>query len=111
MTDSVSGGDLRGDLSGGDRPGPVARLLVILITAYRRLLSPLLGQRCRFAPTCSAYALEAIRAHGALRGSVLAVRRIGRCHPFNPGGHDPVPLPRSARMDVSPAPRRTGASS
>ena len=91
--------------------GPVARLLVILITGYRRLVSPLLGQRCRFAPSCSAYAAEAIHAHGALRGSGLAVRRISRCHPFNPGGHDPVPLPRSARMEASPAVRRTGASS
>jgi putative membrane protein insertion efficiency factor len=84
---------------------------VILVTGYRRLISPLLGQRCRFAPSCSAYAVEAIRAHGALRGSGLAVRRIARCHPFNPGGHDPVPLPRSARMEASPAVRRTGASS
>ena len=93
------------------RPGPVARLLVILITGYRRVLSPLLGQRCRFAPSCSAYAAEAIHAHGALRGSGLAVRRIARCHPFNPGGHDPVPPVGSARMDASPALRRTGASS
>ena len=62
-----------------------------LITGYRRFISPLLGARCRFAPSCSAYALEAVREHGALRGMWLAVRRIGRCHPFNPGGFDPVP--------------------
>ena len=106
----------------GRRLGPAARLLVILVTGYRRLVSPLLGQRCRFAPTCSAYAVEAISTHGALRGGWLALRRIGRCHPFHPGGHDPVPPPRagrspagpverSATMDVSPALRRTGASS
>ena len=94
----------------------IARVLVILITGYRRLVSPLLGQRCRFAPSCSAYAAEAITAHGALRGGWLALRRIGRCHPFNPGGHDPVPavadrapVEGSATMKASPAVRRTGA--
>ncbi|HHC07370.1 MAG TPA: membrane protein insertion efficiency factor YidD [Actinobacteria bacterium] len=61
------------------------------IRAYRRWLSPLLGPRCRFHPTCSAYALEAVERHGALRGGGLALRRIGRCHPFHPGGNDPVP--------------------
>jgi putative membrane protein insertion efficiency factor len=97
----------------------IARVLIAVISGYRRLLSPLLGQRCRFAPSCSAYAVEAITEHGALRGSWLAVRRIGRCHPFNPGGHDPVPPGRStagsASMEASPAvpplTRRTGASS
>ena len=73
------------------RPSAAARVLVALITGYRRFISPLLGARCRFAPSCSAYALEAVREHGALRGTWLAVRRIGRCHPFNPGGFDPVP--------------------
>ena len=109
--DDEPGAGVTGSVRDGGSPGPVARLLVILITGYRRLLSPLLGQRCRFAPSCSAYAAEAIAAHGALRGTGLAVRRIARCHPFNPGGHDPVPLARSARMDASPAVRRTGASS
>ena len=105
------------------RPGVVARILLALVSAYRRLLSPLLGQRCRFAPSCSAYAAEAITVHGAARGSWLAVRRIGRCHPFNPGGHDPVPPGRSAATSASmeastaassaalPLTRRTGASS
>ena len=65
--------------------------LVAIIGAYRRWISPFLGQRCRFAPSCSAYAVDAINTHGAARGSWLAVRRIGRCHPFNPGGYDPVP--------------------
>lgn len=81
---------------------PPARALVAVVSAYRRFLSPLLGQRCRFAPTCSAYAVEALATHGAGRGSWLAVRRISRCHPFNPGGHDPVPPGRSATMDVTP---------
>jgi putative membrane protein insertion efficiency factor len=66
-------------------------LLIGLITFYRWFVSPMLGQNCRFYPSCSSYALEAIRQHGALRGSWLAVRRIGRCHPWNPGGVDQVP--------------------
>jgi uncharacterized protein len=73
------------------RPSAPAWLLITLITLYRRYVSPLLGQRCRFYPSCSAYGLDAVREHGALRGSWLAVRRIGRCHPFHPGGYDPVP--------------------
>jgi putative membrane protein insertion efficiency factor len=68
-----------------------ARLLVGLISVYRRFVSPMLGPRCRFYPSCSAYAQEAIRVHGAGRGSWLAVRRLGKCHPFHPGGLDPVP--------------------
>jgi len=67
------------------------RLLVGLISAYRYFLSPLLGPSCRFYPTCSAYAAEAIETHGALKGSWLAVRRIAKCHPWHPGGIDPVP--------------------
>jgi putative membrane protein insertion efficiency factor len=66
--------------------------LLLLIRFYQRWVSPALGQRCRFAPSCSHYAAEALRTHGLLRGSLLAVRRVGRCHPWNPGGHDPVPL-------------------
>jgi putative membrane protein insertion efficiency factor len=62
-----------------------------LIRAYQRLLSPLLGPRCRFHPSCSQYAFEALEVHGVVRGGWLAVRRIARCHPLNAGGLDPVP--------------------
>ncbi|WP_156144050.1 membrane protein insertion efficiency factor YidD [Sinomonas humi] len=66
-------------------------LLILLLTAYRAVISPLYGQVCRFYPSCSAYALEAVTVHGAVRGSYLAVRRLARCHPWNSGGLDPVP--------------------
>ena len=69
----------------------LAALLLALIGAYRRWLSPLLGPRCRFIPTCSAYGLEAIGRHGPWRGGWLTVKRISRCHPFTPCGCDPVP--------------------
>jgi len=65
--------------------------LILLVRAYQWLLRPLLGARCRFYPTCSAYAVEALQRHGAWRGSLLTVRRLCRCHPYNPGGFDPVP--------------------
>ncbi len=68
-----------------------ARLLMALVGAYRYALSPMLGRHCRFHPSCSAYAVEALERHGALRGAWLAVKRIGRCHPWHPGGYDPVP--------------------
>jgi hypothetical protein len=70
------------------------RLLLVLICGYRYLISPLLGNHCRYHPSCSAYAQEAIETHGALRGAALALRRLLRCHPFHPGGYDPVPEPR-----------------
>ncbi|NIC42877.1 membrane protein insertion efficiency factor YidD [Aquabacterium sp. A08] len=72
------------------------RLLVLLVQGYRLLLSPWLGSSCRFAPSCSAYALDALNRHGALGGSYLTLRRLGRCHPWCAGGCDPVPdrLPR-----------------
>lgn len=65
--------------------------LMILIRGYQRFISPLLGPSCRFTPTCSTYALQALQRYGILRGSWLALRRISRCHPMNPGGYDPVP--------------------
>jgi hypothetical protein len=68
-----------------------AKLLIAVVTAYRYALSPMLGCHCRFHPSCSAYAAEALEHHGALRGGWLAVRRIARCHPWHPGGYDPVP--------------------
>ena len=68
-----------------------ARALSALIRGYRRWISPALPPACRFTPTCSQYALEAVTRHGARRGAWLAARRLLRCHPFHPGGHDPVP--------------------
>lgn len=75
---------------GPQRPSPLARLALGLLALYRAT-ALMRSPRCRFLPTCSGYAVEAIRTHGARRGTVLAVRRIGRCHPWNPGGFDPVP--------------------
>ena len=69
----------------------VRALLIALIRAYRYLLSPWIGQHCRFHPSCSVYAIEALDRHGALRGSGLTLARLCRCHPFHPGGEDPVP--------------------
>lgn len=68
-----------------------ARLLRRAVVAYRRWVSPALPARCRFYPSCSAYALEALTRYGALRGTVLTLWRLLRCHPFHPGGFDPVP--------------------
>lgn len=73
-----------------------ARALTGLIGFYRRRISPLTPRHCRFEPTCSAYALEAIRRHGAAKGVVLALRRVLRCHPFTRGGLDPVPGRKAA---------------
>lgn len=69
----------------------ISNLLIACLRGYKRWISPLLGPRCRFVPTCSEYAMAAIASHGALKGSWLAARRIVRCHPLHPGGHDPVP--------------------
>ncbi len=67
------------------------RSLIFLITCYKTLLSPFLGNNCRFYPSCSSYAQEAIATHGVIKGSYLAVRRLGKCHPWHEGGIDPVP--------------------
>ncbi|MGB0219874.1 MAG: membrane protein insertion efficiency factor YidD [Sinimarinibacterium flocculans] len=81
--------------------GVFARLLLGLIRGYQLLLSPLLGPRCRFYPSCSHYAAEAICRHGSLRGGWLALRRLARCHPLHPGGYDPVPDHPDARRPHS----------
>jgi uncharacterized protein len=74
-----------------------ARVLMMPIVAYRRWISPALPARCRFYPSCSAYAVEAISTHGAVKGFGLAVWRLLRCQPFNAGGYDPVPPPRTPK--------------
>ena len=73
-----------------------ARFLVFLIRAYQLVLSPFLGGACRFLPSCSAYAIEAVEVHGAFKGSLLAARRLARCHPLGRAGVDPVPAPRTS---------------
>ena len=70
---------------------PLAHIAALPVRAYRLLLSPWLGLNCRYQPTCSAYALEALEKHGAIRGTWLAMRRIARCHPGAGSGYDPVP--------------------
>lgn len=71
--------------------GWLIRGMVLLIRGYQIAISPMLGNRCRFAPSCSEYAIDALRRHGVFAGLLLAVRRVGRCHPWHPGGYDPVP--------------------
>ncbi len=70
---------------------PLAHIVALPVRLYRLLGSPWVGHNCRFQPTCSAYALEALEKHGAIRGTVLAARRVGRCHPWGKDGYDPVP--------------------
>ena len=78
------------------------RLLVWLLRGYQLLVSPMLGQNCRFYPSCSNYAIEALEVHGAARGGWLALRRVCRCHPWNDGGVDPVPHPAANSAHSSP---------
>lgn len=73
------------------------KLLIWLIRGYQLLLSPFLGNHCRFYPSCSSYAMSAIDTHGVVRGCWLAIRRLLRCHPWHEGGFDPVPEPRERR--------------
>jgi len=77
------------------------RSLMGLVKAYRLLLSPSMGSSCRFEPTCSLYALQALEAHGAAKGSYLTLKRLGRCHPWCDGGADPVPLAGGAARAAS----------
>ncbi|MFT7622849.1 MAG: putative membrane protein insertion efficiency factor [Myxococcota bacterium] len=79
------------DLVAEHPPSMAARPAMALVRFYKRFISPMLPPACRFYPTCSEYALLALSRHGLLRGGWMALRRIGRCHPFHPGGHDPVP--------------------
>ena len=84
-------------------PSAVSRLLsrplIALVRVYRVAISPWLGMNCRYQPTCSEYAMEALRTHGAFKGTGLAVRRIGRCHPWGGSGYDPVPGSRGEDDD------------
>lgn len=73
------------------RPSLPARGLRLGVRGYQRFISPVLPPSCRFSPSCSQFAVEALTRHGALRGSWLALKRIARCHPWHPGGYDPVP--------------------
>jgi putative membrane protein insertion efficiency factor len=86
--------------------------LVTLVKGYRLFLSPWLGSQCRFEPTCSAYALCALQRHGALHGSYLALKRLGRCHPWCEGGCDPVPDTRPALFSrlIPPSSEKKNAS-
>ena len=80
----------------------IVRLVSGAIRAYQLALSPLLGPRCRFYPSCSQYALEAVVRFGVLRGGWLAARRLARCHPWHEGGYDPVPAPHLCTHHVRP---------
>jgi len=94
-----------GEYPGDDANWPLERswpviaryVLIPLIRLYKRALSPLLGNVCRFEPSCSSYALSCLENHGALRGTLLSALRVCKCHPFHPGGFDPPPLPKAQR--------------
>jgi len=91
--------------AGAQRPRPTAAAWLLLgpVHVYRKVISPLLPPVCRFYPSCSAYAVEALTVHGALRGGWLTARRLLRCGPWHPGGIDPVPPRRGAATEVPPA--------
>ncbi|KAA2215144.1 membrane protein insertion efficiency factor YidD [Teichococcus oryzae] len=99
--------------SDGPSPGPIAWLLMGGVRTYQLTLRGVIGSHCRFHPHCSAYAIEALRSHGAARGTWLATRRILRCHPWHPGGYDPVPeagpeAPSAAPQQAPPTRSRRG---
>lgn len=78
--------------------GIMRRIMIFLIKLYQIILSPFVGQHCRFYPSCSAYSLEAVEKHGAMRGMWLSIKRISRCHPWHEGGIDPVPEPQKKQF-------------
>jgi putative membrane protein insertion efficiency factor len=100
-TSTASNGAFAGTDSRGDHLGLAARILIALVAAYKLLISPYFTGSCRFLPSCSDYASEAVARHGALRGSWLAARRLARCHPLCEGGHDPVPTASAQRTGLA----------
>ena len=76
-----------------------AKALILLVRLYQKAVSPWLGQRCRFHPSCSNYCIEALQQHGMVRGLWLGLKRICKCQPFHPGGYDPVPEKKTGKMD------------
>ncbi|MEN8837370.1 MAG: membrane protein insertion efficiency factor YidD [Celeribacter marinus] len=78
---------------------PLAFIVSLPVRTYRLVFSPIVGFNCRYQPTCSAYAMEALEKHGAIKGSLLAAKRIGRCHPMGGTGYDPVPDPKTPPKD------------
>ena len=89
----------------------IARFLIALIRLYQRALSPLLGNLCRFEPSCSRYAASCLQLHGAGRGTLLSIVRLCKCHPFHPGGFDPPPLPTASAAPKLPPQRPTNLTS
>jgi putative membrane protein insertion efficiency factor len=79
-----------------DKPSLLSKVFLGIINSYRYLISPLLGQHCRFHPSCSAFTKEAIQEYGAVKGGWLGIKRICRCHPYHQGGYDPVPKPSAS---------------
>lgn len=102
--------EVRGTISGvGKRArNAITFVVVLFIRCYQGMIRPLLIGSCKFHPSCSEYAIEALQTHGPWRGAILAVRRLGRCHPFSPGGIDPVPGPLPRGRGSEPALPRTG---
>ncbi len=78
---------------------PLQKLLISVIRLYQIAISPMLGPRCRFTPTCSQYAIEAVKSHGVIKGSWIAGKRVLKCHPLNDGGYDPVPPKQPKNKD------------
>jgi hypothetical protein len=78
---------------------PLQKLLISVIRLYQIAISPMLGPRCRFTPTCSQYAIEAVKSHGVIKGSWIASKRVLKCHPLNDGGYDPVPPKQPKNKD------------